>query len=55
VINEEKLYFIQYNIIDKIETYITSDSGTISYKSKLITYIYKFNKLSSKQYEDLRK
>lgn len=62
IINEEKLYFIPYNIIDKIETYITSDSGTISYKGKLITYvdknypnyIYKFNKLSNTQYNDLK-
>lgn len=61
IIQEEKLYFIPYNIFDK-ETYLKNDIGSISYKFKLINwmnkyhkdYIYTFNKLSHKQCDNLK-
>ena len=42
VINEKKLYFIPNNMVDK-KKYVKEDSGCISYKSSLFTYINKFH------------
>ena len=65
VINEGKLYIFPSNFNNKINinNYIKEDVGSISYKSKLISfidknnkeYIYTFPKLDDTQKEDLSK